>query len=80
MMIELSTMLTCVNTVILVGACIFYFKKNYTILDNDTFQILADTYEEANREEEEESQERAGGVGFFHEYLEDNVNEEEEEE
>ena len=79
MMIELSTMLTCVNTVILVGACVFYFKKNYTVLDNDTFQILADTYEEANKEEEE-CQERAGGVGFFQEYLEDNVDEEGEEE
>lgn len=78
MMIELSTMLSCINTIILVGACVFYFKKNYTVLDNDTFQILADAYEELNSEEGE-SQEKAGGVGFFQEYLND-TNEEEEEE
>lgn len=63
MMIDSTSLLTGINTIVLIGICVFYFKKNYTILDNDTFQTLVDTYEEANAEEQSETP-LSGGVGF----------------
>lgn len=83
MMISLTNLLLVINTIILVGGAIFYFKKNYTVLDNETFGAISECIEEYNamieekEKEEEASQERAGGYGFFQEYLNDDCEEEE---
>lgn len=66
--------ISIVNLFGLVIAGIIYFNKNYEILPKDVYQVLADTYEKASKEEQA-SQELAGGcgiaVGFGADYLED---------
>ncbi len=85
MMISLTNLLLAINTIILVGGAIFYFKKNYVILDMEQFNAISECIEEYNamveqaEKEEEASQERAGGYGFFQEYLNDDCEEEEDE-
>lgn len=85
MMISLTNLLLAINTIILVGGAIFYFKKNYVVLDMEQFNAISECIEEYNamieqaEKEEEASQERAGGYGFFQEYLNDDCGEEEDE-
>ena len=79
-MISISTLLTLINTIILVIFGVIYFKKNYVILSSDEFNTISHFIEE-HSEEEEASRELAGGtgcsVGFGADYLEDDDEEEE---
>ena len=79
-MISISTLLTLINTIILVIFGVIYFKKNYVILSSDEFNTISQFIEE-HSEEEEASRELAGGtgcsVGFDADYLEDDDEEEE---
>ena len=79
-MISISTLLTLINTIILVIFGVIYFKKNYVILSMDEFQSISEFIEEHSAEEEA-SRELAGGtgwsVGFGADYLEDDNEEEE---
>lgn len=79
-MISISTLLTLINTIILVIFGVIYFKKNYVILSSDEFNTISQFIEE-HSEEEEASRELAGGtgcsVGFGADYLEDDDEEEE---
>ena len=79
-------MLTCLlvftvlNSIILCGIVVHYFRSNYVILDIETYNTLAETYNQAI-EDEESHQELAGGcgvsVGFGADYLEDDEEEDE---
>lgn len=79
-MISISTLLTLINTILLVIFGVIYFKKNYVILSSDEFNTISQFIEE-HSEEEEASRELAGGtgcsVGFGADYLEDDSEEEE---
>lgn len=74
MTIDLTALLTLINTIILVVAGVLYFKKNYVVLTMDDFQSISEFIEEHSAEEEA-SRELAGGtgcqVGFGADYLED---------
>lgn len=80
-MISISTLLTLINTIILVVFGVIYFKKNYVVMNMDDFQAISQFIDEHSAEEEA-SRELAGGtgcsVGFGADYLEDDDNEEEE--
>ena len=73
-MISISTLLTLINTIILVIFGVIYFKKNYVIMNMDDFQAISQFIDEHSAEEEA-SRELAGGtgcsVGFGADYLED---------
>ena len=73
MLVDLTTLLTGVNTLILVGGCLFYFKKNYVVMDIETYNQVAEALDEVAAQQEA-SQELAGGegvqVGFGADYLE----------
>ena len=73
-MISISTLLTLINTILLVIFGVIYFKKNYVIMSSDEFNTISQFVEE-HSEEEEASRELAGGtgcsVGFGADYLED---------
>ena len=79
--INLIELLTAINTIILVGACIFYFKKNYVIIEKETWDSAVEVCEEYTKEHQETNEELAGGegiqVGFGADYLEDDEEEEE---
>ena len=80
-MISISTLLTLINTIILVIFGVIYFKKNYVIMNMDDFQAISQFIDEHSAEEEA-SRELAGGTGcsvvFGADYLEDdNENDEE---
>ena len=79
-MISISTLLTLINTIILVIFGVIYFKKNYVIMNTDDFQAISQFIDEHSAEEEA-SRELAGGtgcsVGFGADYLEDDSEEEE---
>ena len=79
-MISISTLLTLINTIILVIFGVIYFKKNYVIMNMDDFQAISQFIDEHSAEEEA-SRELAGGtgcsVGFGADYLEDDSEEEE---
>lgn len=80
--INLIELLTAINTIILVGACIFYFRKNYVIIEKETWDSAVEVCEEYSKEHQE-TEELAGGtgisMGFGADYLEDDEQEEEEE-
>ena len=80
MTIEVNTLLSLINTIIIIGAAILYFKKNYVVLSMEDFQSISQFIEEHSAEEEA-SRELAGGtgcsVGFGADYLEDDEEEEE---
>ena len=77
-MISISTLLTLINTIILVIFGVIYFKKNYVIMNMDDFQAISQLIDEHSAEEEA-SRELAGGtgcsVGFGADYLEDDEEE-----
>lgn len=81
-MISISTLLTLINTIILVIFGVIYFKKNYVIMNTDDFQAISQFIDEHSAEEEA-SRELAGGtgcsVGFGADYLEDDDENSEEE-
>jgi len=81
MMISLTDLLLTVNTAILTVGAIIFFKKNYVVVDAETWSAAAECIEEYNSMVEQ-SQELAGGegvqVGFGADYLEDDSEEEEE--
>lgn len=67
-----------INGLALVSLGIGYFKANYTIIDLETWNKVANFY---NENYSEETEELAGGCGgFFREYIEDYDNDDEEEE
>ena len=78
-MISISTLLTLINTILLVIFGVISFKKNYVIMSSDEFNTISQFIEE-HSEEEEASRELAGGtgcsVGFGADYLEDSEEEE----
>lgn len=80
-MISISTLLTLINTIILVIFGVIYFKKNYVIMNTDDFQAISQFIDEHSAEEEA-SRELAGGtgcsVGFGADYLEDDDENDEE--
>lgn len=79
MQIDLTTLLTGINTLILVSGCLFYFKKNYVIMDVETYNQIAEALDEVAAQQEA-SQELEGGtgvqVGFGADYLEDDEEDE----
>ena len=80
-MISISTLLTLINTIILVIFGVIYFKKNYVVMNMDDFQAISQFIDEHSAEEEA-SRELAGGtgcsVGFGADYLEDDDENDEE--
>ena len=81
MMISLETLLTFINTIILIVFGIIYFKKNYVIMTTDEFQAVSE-FVEQHSAGDESKQELAGGtgveVGFGADYLQDDDDQEEE--
>lgn len=72
MLIGLILILSFVNFIILIGICIFYFKKNYVVMDIESYNILE---EFVKQHSEEQVQELPGGNGFFKEYIEEEEDE-----
>ena len=77
-MISLTTLLTLINTIILVVVMVLYLKKNYVIMSSEDYDTIA-TFIEEHSKEDEANQELAGGtgieVGFGADYLEDEEDE-----
>ena len=73
--------LVLVNSCLLIGAAIYFFKKNYTIIGNETLDTITELAQK-ELDEEKSSQELSGGcgcsVGFGADYLEDDDDEEDE--
>lgn len=78
MVIDVQLLLSFVNFIILLGICIFYFKKNYVVIDKESYDTIVNFVQENCNQEEEEPQELSGGSGFFKEYIDDEDNEDEE--
>lgn len=76
-MVNIFDLLCGINTIILVGMCIVYFKKNYVIMDMDSYNTIVD-YVEQTKNKEDEVPELEGGTGFFREYIEKEDGEDEE--
>lgn len=76
-MVNIFDLLCGVNTIILLSICGVYFKKNYVIMDIDSYNTIID-YVEQTKNKEDEVPELAGGNGFFREYIEDELDEDEE--
>lgn len=84
MVIEGTTLLLSINTIIMVIGVIVWFKRNYVVLDADSFAAISECVEEYNRmidEQEKEEvahEEKAGGFGFqVYNEMEDEEDEEE---
>ena len=66
------------NTLCWIIFATIYFKKNYIIVDMETYQALMECAEEvAAQTNEEEVPELPGGSGFFKEYIEEEQEDEE---
>lgn len=76
-MVNIVDLLCGINTIILVGICIVYFKKNYVIMDMDSYNTIVD-YVEQTKNKDNEVPELEGGAGFFREYIDDEDDEDEE--
>ena len=76
-MLNIFDLLCGINTIILIGICIVYFKKNYVIMDVDSYNTIVD-YVEQTKNKEDETPELEGGIGFFKEYVDDEDDEDEE--
>lgn len=76
-MVNIFDLLCGINTIILVGICIVYFKKNYVIMDMDSYNTIVD-YVEQTKNKDNEVPELEGGTGFFREYIEDEDDEDNE--
>ena len=75
-MINVMDLLVVLNSVILLGVCVVYFRKNYVIMDMDSYNTIVD-YIEQTKNKEDEVPELEGGTGFFKEYIDDEDDEEE---
>lgn len=75
-MVNIVDLLCGINTIILIGICIVYFKKNYVVIDVDSYNSIVD-YVEQTKKKEDEVPELEGGTGFFREYIDDEDDEEE---
>lgn len=73
-----TTIMTVINIAALVCIAIGFFISRYTIVDLETWNTIATFYNEHNNEDEE-YEEKAGGCGFFFDYISD-VEEPDEEE
>lgn len=64
---------TLFNSFGFIMAGLIYFKKNYRIVDIETYQAMMECVEEVAQMEEQNNQEPVelpGGEGFFREYVE----------
>ena len=68
-MINVMDLLVVLNSIILLGVCVVYFRKNYVIMDMDSYNTIVD-YVEQTKNKEDEVLELEGGTGFFREYIE----------
>ncbi|MCM1324147.1 MAG: hypothetical protein NC218_08290 [Acetobacter sp.] len=75
MSIGLVITLVSINMGVLIFLLIDWFKKNYTIVDLETWNTIATFY----NEEHDEENNCGGGVGFFRECIYDEEEELEEE-
>lgn len=77
MMVDLTLLLTALNSIILIGGAIYYFKSHFVVMDMETYNQVADALDEYNAIQEK-SQELAGGegYGFFREAIEESEEEE----
>lgn len=75
-MINVMDLLVVLNSIILLGVCVVYFRKNYVIMDMDSYNTIVD-YVEQTKNKEDEVPELEGGTGFFREYIENEDDEEE---
>lgn len=73
----IQIVLYIINGLALISLGIGYFKANYTIIDLETWNKVANFY---NENYNKETEELAGGCGFFREYLEDDEDDDYEEE
>lgn len=76
-MVNIVDLLCGINTIILIGICIVYFKKNYVVMDVDSYNTIVD-YVEQTKNKGNETPELEGGTGFFREYIDDEDDEDEE--
>lgn len=67
-MINVMDLLVVLNSIILLGVCVVYFRKNYVIMDMDSYNTIVD-YVEQTKNKEDEVPELEGGTGFFKEYI-----------
>lgn len=69
--------ITILNTLMIIlsalTASIIYFKKNYIIVDIETYQSMIEIVQEYSQMQEEQEPELVsdGGTGFFREYIEE---------
>lgn len=75
-MVNIFDLLCGVNTIILLTICGVYFKKNYVIMDVDSYNTIID-YVEQTKNKDNEIPELPGGTGFFREYVEEEEDDEE---
>lgn len=73
-----TTIMTVINIAALMCVAIGFFISRYTIVDLETWNTIATFYNEHNNEDEYE--EKAGGCGFFFDYISDVEEPDEEEE
>lgn len=76
-MINVMDLLVVLNSIILLGVCVVYFKKNYVIMDIDSYNTIVD-YVEQTKNKDDEVPELEGGTGFFREYIENEDDEDKE--
>lgn len=76
-MINVMDLLVVLNSIILLGVCVVYFRKNYVIMDMDSYNTIVD-YVEQTKNKEDKVPELEGGTGFFREYIDDEDDEVEE--
>lgn len=76
-MINVMDLLVVLNSIILLGVCVVYFRKNYVIMDTDSYNTIVD-YVEQTKNKEDEVPELEGGTGFFREYIENEDDEDKE--
>jgi len=76
---HLTLALTLLNSLVLVGYGVFYFKKNYEILPKETYNALVEMFEEQQKEEKASTPLEGGCGSFFFDQLEDDGEEEEDE-
>lgn len=69
-MINVMDLLVVLNSVILLGICVVYFRKNYVIMDMDSYNTIVD-YVEQTKNKEDEAPQLEGGTGFFREYIDE---------
>lgn len=76
-MINVMDLLVVLNSIILLGVCVVYFRKNYVVMDMDSYNTIID-YVEQTKKKEDEVPELEGGTGFFREYIDDEDDEDKE--